>query len=64
MKIDEYTLMEITLENVCDNLEEVANLIDTSEDEEWSKDFNKAWQIIEELRASMIYCFKIEKEPE
>ena len=59
-----YNLIDITLMNVNDELEDLNQLIDTSEDKEWSEDYDRAVRLLQELRASIIYCFKIEEEKE
>lgn len=54
-----YTLIETCLDNALDSIMDFYEIVDTSEDTEWSEDLDKVITEIRSLKESMIYCFPI-----
>lgn len=74
MKNEDYILMETSLQNALDDLQESYELCDTSlkdieyendhDVNEWNKRFNEVMQTLAELKMEMIFTFKIEESEE
>lgn len=74
MKNEDFILMETTLQNSLDDLQEAYELCDTSlkdikvendhEINDWNKRYNEVIQSIAELKMEMIFTFKIEEGEE
>lgn len=74
MKNEDFILMETSLQNSLDDLQEAYNLCNTSltdikvendhDINDWNKRYNEVMQTIAELKMEMIYTFKIEEGEE
>ena len=74
MKNEDFILMETSLQNSLDDLQEAYELCDTSlkdteyendhDINDWNKRYNEVMQSIAELKMEMIFTFKIEKGEE
>ena len=74
MKNEDFILMETSLQNALDDLQESYELCDTSlkdieyennhDVNDWNKRFNEVMQTLAELKMEMIFTFKIEESEE
>ena len=74
MKNEDFILMETSLQNALDDLQEAYELCDTSlkdisfendhDVNDWNKRYNEVMQSIAELKMEMIFTFKIEEGEE
>lgn len=74
MKNEDFILMETSLQNALDNLQEAYELCDTSlkdikfendhDVNDWNKRYNEVMQSIAELKMEMIFTFKLEEGEE
>ena len=74
MKNQDFILMETSLQNALDDLQEAYELCDTSlkdiefennhDINDWNKRYNEVMQNIAELKMEMIFTFKIEEGEE
>ena len=62
MKLNDVFTIENLLDEARGSLGMIYENFDTSEDAEWSEDLNKALELVESLKESMIFCFTYEDD--